>query len=148
MDTIIDELIIYRDNVLKGVLDCTQTEIMRLSGKYTQYSEMIKTQGFTEEIETAKISENLKKTVLNNYRNRCAVCGLEFPAILHMHHIIKRSDKGHNTENNIIPLCPNCHAIIHGFRSCKSEEVSESMEQLYGKKIVDRIFNLSFMLKR
>lgn len=95
-----------------------------------------------DEIETlpAEYSEGIRKTVwVNVYeRNpnarlnaikyhgvRCAVCNMSFEEVygeigkdfIHIHHIVPVSQIGKeyvvNYEKDLIPVCPNCHAMLH-----------------------------------
>jgi 5-methylcytosine-specific restriction endonuclease McrA len=42
---------------------------------------------------------------------RCQNCGSS--SNLQIHHIIRRSSLGHDSEQNLITLCKNCHEKIH-----------------------------------
>jgi NAD-dependent SIR2 family protein deacetylase len=50
------------------------------------------------------IPKAVSETVLKEYRHKCAMCGRHTPQL---HHIDE--DTTNNTEQNLIPLCPNCH---------------------------------------
>ncbi|WP_312835602.1 HNH endonuclease signature motif containing protein [Comamonas sp.] len=50
------------------------------------------------------IPKKLKDALLDEYDHRCAICGGDRP---HVHHIDE--DASHNTLENLLPLCPNCH---------------------------------------
>lgn len=80
-----------------------------------------------------------KEIVVNRYeRNRearekciaahgckCVVCGMDFEKVygpigrgyIHVHHIVPLSSIGKEYEldpiNDLIPVCPNCHAMLH-----------------------------------
>lgn len=44
----------------------------------------------------------------------CTVCDYdENTKILHGHHIVPRYANGADTPNNIVILCPTCHALVH-----------------------------------
>jgi len=57
--------------------------------------------------------------------NRCLVCGLSFEdvygsaaaGIIHVHHLEPLGHVGHahvvDPSKDLIPVCPNCHAVIH-----------------------------------
>lgn len=49
---------------------------------------------------------NLKRTI-----GKCEKCGFSDKRILHVHHINK--NRKENIRDNLILLCPNCHALIH-----------------------------------
>ena len=44
-------------------------------------------------------------------KDKCYFCG--YDKVLSEHHIIRKCDGGTNEKNNIIIICPNCHALIH-----------------------------------
>lgn len=94
----------------------------------------------TELQEDCNIYEGAKKTIIvNQYeRNpmarqkcieangcRCKVCGMDFEEIygeigrgfIHVHHIVPISTIGETYQidpvNDLIPVCPNCHAMLH-----------------------------------
>jgi len=56
------------------------------------------------------VSNELKQLIFNKYQNKCAICGLEDN--LEIHH--KNENPCDNRITNLILLCPNCHAKIHG----------------------------------
>ena len=98
-------------------------------------------QSYFDEIPNpATVFEGAKKEiVVNRYeRNRearerciaaheckCAVCGMDFEKVygeigrgfIHVHHIVPLSSIGKEYEldpiNDLIPVCPNCHAMLH-----------------------------------
>jgi 5-methylcytosine-specific restriction protein A len=55
----------------------------------------------------------------------CAVCGMDFEkeygeigrGFIHVHHIVPLSSIGEdyviNYEKDLVPVCPNCHAMLH-----------------------------------
>lgn len=44
--------------------------------------------------------------------NKCSVCGYsEHPEILTLHH--RDLNPKNNNQNNLIPVCPNCHSLAH-----------------------------------
>lgn len=61
----------------------------------------------------------------NNGHIRCMICGFDFGEIygknfsdkIHVHHIVEISSIGKeykiNPINDLIPICPNCHMVIH-----------------------------------
>lgn len=102
---------------------------------------------------TVEISEGLKKTIIVNKYERssiaralciehnglvCKICDFDFRKtygeigenFIHIHHIIPLHQIGSeykiNYKNDLIPVCPNCHAMLH--RKIDSKE--PSIEQL------------------
>ena len=58
----------------------------------------------------------------------CAICGFDFAkgydgigdGFIHVHHITPISEigKGYMVDpiNDLIPVCPNCHAVLHKYK--------------------------------
>ena len=55
--------------------------------------------------------ESLRKQVLHRDRWRCQSCGAMVN--LEVHHKEFRSHSGHDSEENLITLCTQCHVGIH-----------------------------------
>lgn len=87
---------------------------------------------FTESGERKMIATNLlernakaRNACLKRRGHRCLICGFDaqevygdaFAGKIHVHHIIpisQRSEKYQiNPENDLIPVCPNCHMMLH-----------------------------------
>ena len=95
---------------------------------------------FEELQETEGLFEGAKKTVVVNQYERnpkarreciaangykCKVCGMDFEKIygeigkdfIHVHHVVPISSIGKeyklNPVNELVPVCPNCHAMLH-----------------------------------
>lgn len=53
----------------------------------------------------------------------CYVCGMNFEEVygeigrdfIHVHHIKPLADNGKDISENLIPVCPNCHAMLHRY---------------------------------
>ncbi len=70
-------------------------------------------------------SPEARRRCIAHYGAKCAVCGFDFgktygpvaDGFIHVHHLVPLSDMGEEYEVNPIedlrPVCPNCHAIIH-----------------------------------
>lgn len=57
-------------------------------------------------------SNAYRRKALRFYRKECYICGFNlFPEIIIIHHI--DLDRRNPSIENLIPLCPNCHAVIH-----------------------------------
>ena len=78
---------------------------------------------------------------IEHYGYDCVCCGFNFSAVyggfdlIHVHHLKQLSDIGESYEvdpiNDLRPVCPNCHAIIH--RTNDALEISEVKRLLNGK---------------
>jgi 5-methylcytosine-specific restriction enzyme A len=66
-----------------------------------------------------------REKCINHYGNKCSVCGFDFQeqfgdlgrGFIHVHHIRPLSNINETYEvdpiNDLRPICPNCHAMIH-----------------------------------
>ena len=64
-----------------------------------------------------------REKCIERYGNKyeCIVCGINFEKVygeigrefIHVHHINPLSANGEDVSNNLIPVCPNCHAMLH-----------------------------------
>ena len=110
--------------------------------------------------EECLITEGHKKQVLNNAYERsainrqrciqskgykCAVCDFDFAQVygeigigfIHVHHLNPVSQSGEtkvNPEVDLVPVCPNCHAMLHR-RADKPYSVEELKEILHKAKL-------------
>jgi len=57
------------------------------------------------------IPQKIKNNLLVKAMHRCCLCP-QHEDITEIHHIIPISEKGPNTEENLMVVCPNCHAKI------------------------------------
>lgn len=61
--------------------------------------------------------EQQRRTVLSRDGYRCRSCGVG-DCRLHVHHKIPQSEGGTDHPENLISLCPECHASEHGKQAC------------------------------
>lgn len=64
-----------------------------------------------------------RRKCIERYGNKyeCVVCGMNFKDIygeigrdfIHVHHINPLAENGSDVSSNLIPVCPNCHAMLH-----------------------------------
>jgi predicted restriction endonuclease len=157
-DGLISNLNYARNRLLIDILTKTQIEIHEIIRSYDEYTLLLHSH-FNEPIKWERvISTALKKDIIDKYNNKCGVCDLEFPDILQIHHIIPFSRDGTNFEENLIPLCPNCHSIVHKraseFYKINNEntyregDVQKRMNEIFGRKIINKIFTLSYLISR
>jgi hypothetical protein len=59
-----------------------------------------------------KIPTAIRRAVYAREEHACALC--RSTQALHLHHLLSRAQGGKNTLENLVCLCPTCHAIIHG----------------------------------
>ena len=60
-----------------------------------------------------RIPQDVRRQVLTEAGYRCAVPTCRTILALDLHHILKVSEGGPNTADNLIALCPTCHALHH-----------------------------------
>lgn len=58
-------------------------------------------------------SRSFRKYFLEKKNGKCSLCDYSVKEVLNIHHIIERKNGGSDDEENLILLCPNCHAEIH-----------------------------------
>lgn len=84
----------------------------------------------------------LRRACIEKYGTTCAVCGFDaaktygdkFKGKIHVHHIIPLNQSGQReiTEDDLRPVCPNCHMILHskgGGEVYSIKEVAEMINQ-------------------
>lgn len=101
-------------------------DIVYIEGEYKSYL-------------TKKYERNLvaRKECIKHHGNSCFICGFNFEAVygdigkdyIHVHHIIPISRIGKTYEvdpkNDLIPVCPNCHAMIHKYKDVDFKYIEE-----------------------
>jgi len=84
-------------------------------------------EGATEQIRVNRYERNAKarQACIKHYGTNCCVCRFDFGKVygelgegfIHVHHLISLSEIGEEYEvdpvNDLRPVCPNCHAMIH-----------------------------------
>jgi len=70
-------------------------------------------------------SSQARQECINHYNYRCQICNFDFEKVygdigkdfIHVHHIVDISTIAENYKINpikdLIPVCPNCHAMLH-----------------------------------
>jgi hypothetical protein len=85
------------------------------------------TEGSTTQIlvNSYERSASARRACLAHHGYACKACGLDFGArygdvgrgFIHVHHVVKISSVGKeyvvNPVTDLIPVCPNCHAMLH-----------------------------------
>lgn len=93
-------------------------------------------EGSSQKILVNKYERNpeARKQCIDHYGHSCQICKFDFEKsygnigkdFIHVHHIIPISEikKNYiiNPINDLIPVCPNCHAIIHKRNPCLTIE--------------------------
>lgn len=87
-------------------------------------------------------SSQARQECINEYGYKCAICNFDFEKIygeighnfIHVHHVKPLSEIDEKYKINPIedlrPVCPNCHAMLHKRKPAYSiEEIKDKMEQ-------------------
>jgi hypothetical protein len=64
-------------------------------------------------VERKKISTAIKTQILTEAGYRCAVPTCRELLLLQLHHIYQVSEQGKDEPDNLVALCPTCHAYYH-----------------------------------
>jgi hypothetical protein len=67
------------------------------------------------------IPKTVRDKVLVDAMHRCCLCP-EHQEVVDLHHVVPISEDGPNTEDNLMAVCPTCHAKIHRIRNRYSAE--------------------------
>ncbi len=61
---------------------------------------------------TKRISKQTRQKVYERDEHACILC--HDPRTIHLHHVVPKGRGGTDDEQNLVCLCPYCHAIAHG----------------------------------
>ena len=89
-------------------------------------------------VEEVSRDPKARSECLHRQGTKCAICGFDsemlygIPGIIHVHHMnpIAKGVRETDPVENLIPVCPNCHAIIHskpGYDCYTPDEVREML---------------------
>lgn len=86
-----------------------------------------------------------RKKCIEHYGCRCIVCGMDFEkaygelgkGFIHVHHVVPLNEIGKEYKVNyikdLIPVCPNCHAMLHRSINGKSVTIKELQDIIRSK---------------
>ena len=111
---------------------------MRLPEEVTAADQYI--EGATKRISVNAYERNPKarRDCIAHRGTSCVVCGFSFETVygergkdyIHVHHLKPLADVGEEYEvdpiADLVPVCPNCHAMIHKQPPCSIDELRES----------------------
>ncbi len=80
-----------------------------------------------------KISAKVEDRLFLESDNGCAVCGIKDARALTIHHINHDTDTPHNSYDNLIVLCHNCHHMYHDGKGLKKSEIIKIKRRLIHK---------------
>jgi 5-methylcytosine-specific restriction enzyme A len=135
-EAIITEIIFSLMEILLSVLP------HKTHSAYSEFTELGLPEGAVQKVYVNRYerSASNRKTCLNECGYQCNICGFDFEEkygslgkhYIHVHHLIPVSQLGDNYRINpvkdLIPVCPNCHAMLH--KSSPPLSPNELKEQL------------------
>jgi predicted restriction endonuclease len=74
-----------------------------------------------------------RRQIIKICGNKCYICGNGFWQILQVHHLLPVNEGGDSGLENLIVLCPNCHATVHRILECRNN-CSKSTQKLQTHK--------------
>lgn len=121
----------------------TKTKVMTDPLLPTDNNEL--TEGKLHQVNVTKHERNprLRQLCLAHYGYKCQVCGMDFEdsygkigrAFIEVHHLkpIASTDEEHvlDPEEGLIPLCSNCHSMIHRGATDGQPMTLEALRQVY-----------------
>ena len=134
-----DELASYLDKFIKD--DFSEGVFPESSLPENSYEGAVR----TVNVNRYERSSIARQRCIEHYGCKCSICGLDFEekygeigkGFIHVHHIIPLNQIGEeyvvDYEKDLIPVCPNCHAMLH--RKINGHEVTiEELKQILGSK--------------
>ena len=82
--------------------------------------------------------KNIKSNVLIKCKRYCCYCEKFSGNAMEVHHIKPRSEGGKDTEDNAIPLCCNCHALVASYNPNHPKGSKHTVKEL--KHIRDNFY--------
>lgn len=97
----------------------------------------------SKKIKRPHVPTSIKNEVKYRQNYKCYNCGRTLPATTHIHHKKLLSEGGTTTLDNLIALCPDCHAQHH-----HEEQLKEANKQQQQKKDDNDPFGINKTLRR
>lgn len=85
-----------------------------------------------------------RKRILNVFKNKCQVCGLNVDELLEIHHLFPISKGGGNEWDNLSVLCPTCHKALHIWKDNNngSKIINEQYREFIGWEQYEKMSNI------
>ncbi len=113
--------------LLEYIETCFQKEELESYSKVLDETSIPDIEGFRQPVFVNKYERSLeaRKKCIELKGTKCIICGFDFEetygdigrGFIHIHHIIPMSTRSGayeiNYETDLIPVCPNCHAMLH-----------------------------------
>jgi hypothetical protein len=91
------------------------------------------------------MSASVQQQVSEKYDGKCYVCGFSIHIALRVHHVVPASLGGTDEIENLVLLCPNCHALVHVLSSKRfiDKDLSGLLAPEYDEAAIGRMVKLS-----
>jgi hypothetical protein len=96
--------------------------------------------------ESRNMAALFRGDVIRGTQGRCAVCNVFAPYVLEVHHIRAIGDNGTGCPDNLVALCPTCHALVHKCRTnlAESPYFHDWLRNHYGAEGYERVFRIVY----
>jgi 5-methylcytosine-specific restriction endonuclease McrA len=102
-------------------------------------------------VESRNNAKFFRETVIDRADGKCEVCGLFCVYIGEIHHVVSVKGGGSGYPENLIYLCPNCHAIVEKLKALRSTDwfldnprVRSWVIKNYGEESADKLYGLAY----
>ena len=87
-----------------------------------------------------------KDEIINTLGNECQICGFDLKSLLIIHHKKPIADGGGNDLNNLSILCPNCHSLVHYFKSKQEKDIKINtwLDLNMPRKRIEKMFEIAY----
>lgn len=136
--------IIVKPHLLKYIEQTVNNvEEKIIEEKFLEGKEFILTQGGYSR------SKKAREACINYHGVDCYFCGFNFEQVygsigrgfIHVHHLTPLSNIKNeyivNPLTDMIPVCPNCHAMLHVKKQDGSDVTTKELEKIFSKKFID-----------
>lgn len=135
-----------------NIIGATPKDMISAQRKYwyldgnAEDSDEVYEEGESRQVSTNRYERSLeaRRKAIEYHGLRCVVCGMDFEetygkigrGFIHIHHITPIASKGFSKidyKNDLVPVCPNCHAMLHRGVGGKVLSVKE-LKDMIGKR--------------
>ena len=116
--------------------------INRISEELEPHEVLVEGAANTVSVNSYERNPEARRKCLEHYGFKCLVCNFDFEKrygsigsqYIHVHHLVPIAEIGREYEvdpvNDLIPICPNCHAMVHSTRPAMAiEQIKKYIEE-------------------
>lgn len=96
--------------------------------------------------ESRKNARYFRGVVHQRCKGKCEACGIFAPWILEIHHVRPVSAGGDGWPENLVGLCPNCHAVVEKVKTRMADVpyFSDWIWDHYGEGVYNRLLEIAY----